>query len=573
METPAKTKSRRGACICVLALLLLAAALCIRAPYGFDWTDEPYYSVLPYRLWLGDRPLVDTWEVHQLSGLLALPFLSLYMLFTGGDTVGVMLYFRYVLLAMQFSVSIFAYFVLRRKSGDIVALLSACMLLLHIHFGINSFSYNAMTPLLLALSALLVFAALDGNRPRLLTLLSGAAYALAVQAYPYAALTLPVYILFWIMHARRNAANPAQKRLWLRFLLGIAIVLCAFCAIVLARSSPADILSNAGSILHDPDHQSGSVLYLLGSYANATRVLYGPVFYAAAALFLYSVFTHFVRNPHIKLRLKQAGFTLAVATVAAAIVWIIPYDYPGHHKLNLTAMSITLILPSLFFLSDFRQSRYFLLVGLGALLSLSVQLGSNTGIRSSSGMLLLASIGTMLYLFALLDDEVPRPYGAHAFRAAAAIVLACQVLLTAGLRITTVYRDATLSKLTETLPDGPAKGIITTPDNAENYAGVLRDMQDNAPADGYVLVTNLLPVAYLMTHCPPATPSAFNMTADSPWLAEYYVKHPERMPGLIYAANKQVGQSNDDSQNGAAALSGALGLVEKTGDSGTIFVD
>ena len=87
-------------CLTVLAALFLL--LLARAPYGFDWTDETYYSVLPYRFVLGDRPILDTWEVHQFSGLIALPFMRLYLLITAGDMTGVMLYFRYVFLVIQF---------------------------------------------------------------------------------------------------------------------------------------------------------------------------------------------------------------------------------------------------------------------------------------------------------------------------------------------------------------------------------------------------------------------------------------------------------------------------------------
>lgn len=569
MKLSAKTKL----ILCLLILTLLFTALCVRVPYGLDWTDEPYYSVLPYRLFLGDRPLVDTWEVHQLSGLLVLPFLKLFMLFSGGSTTGVMLYFRYVLIVLQFALSLYAFFVLRRKSGDVVALLAAGMLLMHVHFGINGLSYNAITPLLLALSVLFAFDMLDGHSPRVFAALSGLAYALAVQAYPYAALTLPVYILFWIAHARRRAADPAGKRLWRWFSLGALAALFAFAVNVLLRSPLSGIIENAGSILHDPDHQSESVFMLLASYCNAIRVLFGPVFTAAVALFLYSFVTHFVKNARARLRLKQLGFALAIALIAAAVLWVIPYDYPNHHKLNLVAVSITLILPSLLCLSDFRMSRYFLPIGLGLTLSLCVQLGSNTGVRSSSGMLLLSSVGTMLYLFALLDDEMPRPYGAHTFRIVAAGVCALQLALTAGLRVQTVYRDATLPKLTERIADGPAKGVVTTQDNAAHYAGVLADIREYASDNGNVLVTNLLPVAYLMSELAPATPSAFNMTCDSPWLAEYYQKHPERMPDLLYAANANVGQSNDSSLSGADALAGSLGLRGIEGRSGTIFID
>ena len=343
MKLSAKTKVT----LCLLVLTLLFCALCVRAPYGLDWTDEPYYSVLPYRLYLGDRPLIDTWEVHQLSGLIALPFLKLYLLFTGGSTTGVMLYFRYVLIVLQFALSLYAFFVLRRKSGDAVALLAAGMLLMHVHFGINGLSYNAITPLLLALSALFAFDMLDGRSPRAFAALSGVAYALAVQAYPYAALTLPVYLLFWIAHAKKLAPDARAKRLWRWFALGVFGALFAFIVNVLSRSPLSEILQNAGSILHDPDHQSENMLALLGGYANAIRVLFGPVFTAAIALFLFSLTTHFLKNARVRLRLRQLGFALAIALIAAAVLWVVPYNYPNHHKLNIVAVSITLILPSL----------------------------------------------------------------------------------------------------------------------------------------------------------------------------------------------------------------------------------
>lgn len=560
--------------LCIALLLALFCALLLRLPYGFDWTDEAYYSVLPYRFVLGDRPLLDTWEVHQLSGMLSLPFLRLYLLFTVGDMTGVMLFFRYVLACVQLLISLYAFFVLRRRSGNIWAFLCAGLMLMHVHYGLNGFSYNAMTPLFCMLSALLVFDGMDGRHPLLKVWLGGVFYAFAVQAYPYFALSVPVYGIFWWQFLRRHQGQAGAKRLPVAFGAGVISVLALFAAFVAFRSSGGNLLAGLRGMLGDPDHVAESPLLILAQYANSLRVLFGPVSWGAAILCVVGILACFWKNPRQKAILSKVGLGLCALLIFAAVIWVAAYDYPNHHKINLAAASLALFAPGLYFLSGRKVDRSMLLFFLGFALSLAVQLGSNTRIRSSSGMLLPASIGTLLYLADCTRGIFSTQRAQIIFRRAAFIGCACQLLLTSGLRLGTVYRDAPLSQLDTVMAEGPAKGVVTTAENAAAYAGIYQDFMDNAPKQGNLLVTNLLPVAYLMTGMRPATPSTFNMTMDSDWLAQYYAENPERMPDCVYAVDAGVGHGNELSLEGAAGLPELIGedIMQNRLSGGVMFL-
>ncbi len=96
-----------GVIILLIALLVFNIA---RARFGLDTNDEAYYNALTYRLCLGDQLFSEIWSPHQLVGVLLLPFMSIYLFFTQGDTQGIVLYMRIVYFSIQFATSLYAYF-------------------------------------------------------------------------------------------------------------------------------------------------------------------------------------------------------------------------------------------------------------------------------------------------------------------------------------------------------------------------------------------------------------------------------------------------------------------------------
>ena len=562
---PRRPRLTRAAWGCLIALCALFLLLLWRCPYGFDWSDEAYQSAVPYRLAMGDRPFIDTWEVHQLSGMIALPFLRVFLLFSGGATDGMLLFFRYLGVSIQFLVALYAFFVLRRAHGDVPAALCAGLVLMHSHYAMNNFFYNSMTLLFLLLSFLLLMDAAcvrsggAGRGETVRTALSGAAYALSVLAYPYVVLTLPVWLLYWWRRVRRAEDRKPEKRALFVWLGGVLAPALLFAAFVLVRCPLRELWQNIGGMLHDPDHQSESLVHVMGYYFNAIRVLYGPAAYGAAALCAYGAATCLVKRAAVQRRMRTLGLFFAAAVVLCELVWIVPYDYPAYHKITMAAAGLAMVAPGVYFLAGRRKSPLLWLYFLGCALSVAVQIGSNTRVRASLGMLLPASVASALYL---VDTVRAAACGARlrrALTAAATAAVAAMLLLTAGLRLTAVYRDEPIPKLTARIASGPAKGLRTTPESADKLAVLSAAVCDNAPESGALLMTNLMPIGYLLTDLPPATPSCYNMTMDAAWLWDYYALHPARKPSYVFAAAEGYGESNDLSLQGAAETFGADG--------------
>jgi hypothetical protein len=84
----------------VTLLVLVVGATWCRLFIGVDHTDESLYIAMPYRLWLGDRPLIDEYSVVQFSAILLEPFVGAYVKLTGG-TDGIILYFRHLYLVLN----------------------------------------------------------------------------------------------------------------------------------------------------------------------------------------------------------------------------------------------------------------------------------------------------------------------------------------------------------------------------------------------------------------------------------------------------------------------------------------
>jgi hypothetical protein len=72
---------------------------------GANHTDEAAYIAMPYRLWLGDRPLIDEYWVSQFPAILLEPFVATYIRLTG-STEGIILFFRHIYLVFSIATAL-----------------------------------------------------------------------------------------------------------------------------------------------------------------------------------------------------------------------------------------------------------------------------------------------------------------------------------------------------------------------------------------------------------------------------------------------------------------------------------
>lgn len=586
METTNNRKANVKTLLCVLTLVLLFGLLLARIPYGYDWTDEQYYSEVGYRLLQGDRPLVDTWEVHQFSAMLTAPVLQVYLWVNGGSTDGMVLFLRYFAVSLQFGASLLAFFLLKRRNGLAPALIVAGMLLSHSHFSINSYYYDSMTLLYGTLSGLLCMEFFQRSKGGFaFSALGGICFALAIVAFPYVLLFAPIYLFYWFVRLRDNGERKRNALGLLAFAAGAAAVALGFVTFLLSRATPAQLVSGVSNMLADPDHQSQSLLEITGQYFNSIRVVYSPASYGAAALLLLGICFRCSKRERLRQTLRKSGAVL-ITLLLLAIVWIaLRYDWHGIYRINLLAMGFALLAPGLYCFSDrTRDQGTLLLYWIGCGLSFAVQIGSNTRILASSGMLLPASMATVLYLFSHSNElfrwNVARNSKTTsetdrmpvALRLATALGCAACVIGLMSLRLTAVHRDEPIAQLTATIESGAAKGIRTTPQSAELHDRLIADIRKNAPSNGSILITYLFPEGYLVSGLRAATPSAFNMSMDSAWLAMYYKQHPERVPSYVFALDPAM-PYNKPGQAGIEKFAGDPAYVRIDCSTGAALVN
>jgi len=578
LETNKNKRAGAWTLVCVLALAVLLLLLIWRVPFGYDWTDESDYLALPYRLLTFDRPLVDTWEVHQLSAMISVPLVWLYLLISQGSTDGILLFFRYSFILIQFGVSVYAFFVLRKKYGDLPAVLAAGLFLSYTHYAINSLYYNTYALLFLTLSVLLVFDARGPQRGRLLrSAFSGLFFALSVQAQPYVLLAGFVWAGFWLSEKR----DRRIKKELLCWLGGIAAVVAAFILSVLLRSDIAQIPANVKGMLSDPAYPKISYFVQIGKYLNSIRVIYQPVSYLAAAFLLFGIVAPRIRDGKKRRTYRLAGIALACALMVAAVKCAWSYEWEDVLRINMMAMSLALAAPGLFFLNGHKMDEAAYLFLFGCALSVATQYGSNTRIYASSGMLVLSSMAAVVMLFDSLktidsrqaavdgSESGKRNRGAVLFRIAAACVCAFAVTGLMRLRLTTTYRDDSISNLSTRITAGPAKGLITSAEEAEKYECLISDIRENAPETGTILVSNLFPDGYMLTDLTPAAPGEFNMSVA--FLTSYYEQHPERWPDYIFAIDASFGKANAKSTEISQFLTQEKSYRANQLESGTAY--
>ncbi|MCD8200143.1 MAG: hypothetical protein LUD25_04240 [Coriobacteriaceae bacterium] len=116
-----KTTTSRWRSVLPYALLVVAAViLLVRSFYGFSWSDESHVISLVDRLYRGDAPFYDLWDMAQLIAPLLLPFYSLYHAIAGGSD-GIVLFFRILYVVVAFCVALVGYRILRHDFGRFTA--------------------------------------------------------------------------------------------------------------------------------------------------------------------------------------------------------------------------------------------------------------------------------------------------------------------------------------------------------------------------------------------------------------------------------------------------------------------
>ena len=556
----------------LIVLSLSALVLLIRAFYGFCWSDETFYYSIAYRFLQGDAPFVEEWYPTQLNSIFLMPFVGLYRLIAGGND-GLILTFRLLYVLACFGIAWLLFRVLCEETAKTCALISAMLFLFYTHLNILTFSYYAVSVLSATLSMLLIIRYLQrkekGRADRYL-FFSGIAFSVFVLSMPsmvlYYALAVVVLLILALiarLGTRSSAAigkirqlRPVHMLLW--HFYGICTVAVPFLIYFVARVDLQGFLNALPYVLSDEEHAAQKTLYVIlrkcflnlsEAYGIFMDLCYVLIILALLWRILSAVKT--LQKTCERFRTVAGSLLFAVDLVVFAGMFVKGAGHTGYVQVALFLFAFPLFL----FLKKPPLHLFFTFVVLGGCMAFSYTYTSSGSplYTESIGFAVASAVAPAVILcyvkelFEGISADRFRPIKAVLLSAGYAVLL-CALLMTMVLRMVNIYRDDALSNLTARIPDGPAAGLLTSPEHLASYetvhATILEYCTKEAYPDGdheLLLLTKLLPWGYLCTDFRCASAYSWRSPLSSEHLQSYFRVHPEKYPDVVLILNEDIG--------------------------------
>lgn len=520
---------------------LTAIFLAWKCRYGIGNIDESFYLTIPYRLFMGDSLFAHEWHLSQMSGVLTLPFVSLFVTMNQG-TEGIILAMRYFTVFVQCALSLFAYCRLRKYSWTGAAC-AAISFMVYIPFGIMALSYNSMGIMALIATGLLFLP--SQKHDRIALFFAGISFSAAVLCCPYLAFVFMLYltaVIVWMClpDSKRRSAGPAAEILSVRralpYFVGIVTAAAAFVLFICSRASIDSIIAAFPHIMNDPEHPAISLLSksirFLGAILKATpfcKYLY-PLLFALFSICLLD-----------KRRKDRGALYFFIAAMPTLI--LMADHYRTLHYINMVMWSANILGLFVFLLSKKRISRLlFLLFWIpGMAYSFCLHLTSNQAfyaISSASSVSLFASMAMIAVFTGEIAGEIRPGFFKKCTAALACILLVFQLASQFELRYSSVFWESGMSKLTVSLDEGIEAGLYTSEERADSYRRGLKVIDKVKELNvRKVLFFSKSTWMYLCEDFEFATYSAWLSGVNENALArlkEYYSLHPDKTPDAAF---------------------------------------
>ncbi len=568
--------------LCLGALILL-----VRAFYSFCWSDESFYFSTAYRFYLGDSIFKHDWFPTQLSGIIILPFLSLYLSITG-STEGIILFFRILYLILSFLNSLLVFFIMKRHKPLFSAAAMSVCTLFFAHLNIATLSYYTISVQCFLSAMLLIYDYLkkpvetgDQKKTVPLTLVfAGVFYALSVLALPTMALAyvLIVIILLSLILIRNiskkkaetgsrrdshgfissffenNAGTDRLPSILIYTFAGILIPALAFFIFLLSNVSIPDFIRNIPYVLSDDEHGT-SLIYPLKKFFIGINEVYGVFAYAGYLLILLSFLLMFI--PKEK---REKAYIWKYSVILLDILLFTAYFIKGFGHTGYIQTAVCLFSLPLFFLTEKKDFHAFFTFFLnGLVFSLVYSYSSNGYLYILSMGHFIASMAAFCFISDFISELSSKSPGSldKALTLIFMLILLSVVIETAVLRVINIYRDAPLSDLTAKITEGPARGLYTTPEHLRLYNDVNRVIKENCGKekkdDGdkesqaledeekTLFISKLLPWGYLSAGLDIGAPTTWRIELGSDRLKEYYDLNPDKLPDIVLLLNEEYG--------------------------------
>lgn len=522
----------------VCGLIILAALtllLIIHSRYGFCQSDEPFYISLAHRLYLGQKLIKDEWHPTQFFSPILLLFYNPYR-FLNGTVDGIIRFFRIVYIVLSGIISCWLYISLRRDYSG--AIIPAIICLLFLQGNIQGMSYYSLC--FLSVIGLMTSIREAGYYIRhnrnivLLAIIGGICASVAVLCNPYLVFAIIVIIL-------ANIITMKHRKYSLYICVTIFVVAIIYISYVFWGLNIEDIKKNLPYILSDPQHTM-PVFVKLTMSLQAQREWMPLKLVIIEVGFVLIIF--FLRK-----RVKNnINFVYVICMCVLMISMIRPVIELQKSICYIIVLSfswggIPLIIVDYLERRDKTMVMWYVC---GWFVVIAFFMASNTILAATTVGYCICSIPILLTVFRLVSKGLKCSRSNEKIIAVAGLVVLVTIVVAFTItRTFGIYRDSELNKLNVELKYGPAKGVYTSKEHAQQYydiySSIIEILENNNENDIKVFHSAKLPWAYLCSDCQYASPTSWTTPLNQDNLVDYYSLHPENYPNIIFLYAEDVG--------------------------------
>lgn len=514
--------------------LLVLAFFIWKLPLEIQGLDEPFYITIPKRLLAGDVFVVDEWFGGQFYAFLMLPLAWLNELLFGYE--GAVLHYRVFYLICQTLCAVVIY--IRLREYGVFGALAALFFYIFTPFDIVALSYDTLGLMLGALTA--VFLATAKSKKAYFA--AGLFYGGAVLCCPHLIAGYAVYSAAVLLAAalRKRAAMVKD---WLAFTMGGGLLAALLVAFILSRTSLSRFLQSIPLLFTDPGHQQKSLVWGLVEYIFSILDMWPGSRYVILLCGVAVLVLAADKN-----RSRHASIYMTFAALAS-IVLLLGF-IPKLVEENYNSIMIPLLAAGVmaYFAAEEKDHRVFLFVMLGAIVySVCIHFASNQGIYVISMIMTIANIGSIL----LLKNVWPQKgagASARVCRAAICLLFVVQFgMMTYTKANHMFWSTSDVSELTQTIQEGPYKGLRVTEETEKQYLSELERLEPMKGMTGSVMYAGGRPWYYLATpslqigaYCPWTEPGNQNVAVRT---LLYCGGDVDRLPDYVFIPEENEGSS------------------------------
>lgn len=458
----------------VLFFVTLTAFLFWRARYGYSYSDEPFCITLAQRLYQGDTLFRDEWHVCQNFGVVLLPIYTIFRLAVG-STTGILLTFRFLYCILWLCCMAVVFRTLQKQS-TVAAYFTVGYLGLFSPLDYMTLSYTSMG----LMSILMIMCLFSANKREQLNLPWGVAcgffMAILSLCNPYMAIPcVGFWLIGFVSTFFKNKWLLIKRKFFLGCVLGIGVWLVPYLVLLLSGESLEEIVKNIPAILNDPEHEGSSVASIVSTLLECTRVFSMPLYkLVPIALFVWLVCKLLSDKIANIFRFIFWLFTCVEfcnLAFASTVYAVSPY-------FNMQIKDIPLLgLIAFLLLKEKPWKLFAIYYGFGVIYTFCTLLSSNTGPIALYMGLVTCGAGGIVFISLLTKElyDLDWPFQTANMILSKVAIIAFAVVAFAQLgeelytRMQRTYWDAPLKELNVRIEEGPAKGLITSKNNADAY--------------------------------------------------------------------------------------------------------